>query len=630
MDRIHVISGFEPTDSYPSKYKYFSNQAAFSVSAKQGLEVCFQNVHSPSTGRPNDAMKALFGSVFEEKRLTYRKHRQMTLAERRVINEEIEAVPRQSVLPNECFRSEDGKIKPFRLFVPNEFLYHVHNGVEESTPSAKVFPCGFHCFGCNETFAIPKSNNEESGYEFFDDEIQHEDDPNAHLKVFNWSSILRETHFKKKWHVISAPMGSEKTHQMTGLVNAADEMQLSVCCVSFRIFLATQQAERLGLTNYKYCHDLKTNPPDYLVIVVNSLVKLPRKRYDVVILDECGYIRRHFLSATLEKILYPVWQRFVDLLKDAGTVVMLQDGISRDDVQFYTDIDGVDCDDRSNVVCTQLKKPRVIHPIKYTDSFKTAFHMMVKCYTSAFEEVDGSVKCTQPFIVFCSSLSVAEFIVTVLKETGKRNNWDINRIHGIWSTVKEESEFTMRFAVDPNASSKEADVVVCTSVVGAGFSITHHFGSFHAFLDLNILTHTEETQFVQRLRFVMDELRPDSKRQSYIFVAKGRGARYEYTDVLESYDVVRKLLYTQGQELRCPVANLECTHARIVTEAQNTRDRHVELWERYAGFLQSEFEKYTMPVSECEWVRDRLRKYKTRKIKLVVDIVTSDISHFTK
>ena len=215
---------------------------------------------------------------------------------------------------------------------------------------------------------------------------------------------------------------------------------------------------------------------------MNSLIKLPAKKYDVVILDECGYIRRHFLGDTLRVILYPVWQRFVKLVKEAGTVVMLQDGISKDDVQFYTDIDGIDYDDRSNIVCTQLRKPRVIHPIKYTDSFEIAFATMIKYYTSAFEDVNGTAECTQPFIVFCSSLSLAEFIITAVKETAKYNNWDMHQIHGIWSSVKEESEFAIRFAMDPNASSKEADVVVCTSVVGAGFSITHHFGSFHAFI----------------------------------------------------------------------------------------------------------------------------------------------------
>ena len=120
----------------------------------------------------------------------------------------------------------------------------------------------------------------------------------------------------------------------------------------------------------------------------------------------------------------------------------------------------------------------------------------------------------------------------------------------------------------------------------------------------------------------MDELRPDSKRQSYIFVAKGRGPRYEYTDVLESYDMVRKLLYKQHQDIQCLVANLECTHARMVTEAQNTKSQHVELWERYAEFLQSEFERYSMDNSECEWVCERLQKYKARKMKCIYDLVS--------
>ena len=100
---------------------------------------------------------------------------------------------------------------------------------------------------------------------------------------------------------------------------------------------------------------------------------------------------------------------------------------------------------------------------------------------------------------------------------------------------------------------------------GAGFSISRHFVSFHAFLTLNILTHTEETQFVQRLRFVMDELCNDANRQSYMYMEKGRGKKYEFSAVLDVYNFVRRLFYhSDGSEnglafelKGLPISNLE-------------------------------------------------------------------------
>ena len=635
-DCIHVICGLEPTSAYPSKYKFFSNQSAYLHIVRQGLEMCFDFVHELRNRGGINNVRLLFGNEYIENRYTYRKHRQLTSEERGLVNRDITMQPRQPVHVDECFRTEAGYMQPFRLFNVGDWLFHVHNGVEEQTPSAKVFPGGFHCFGCGETFAVPSASEEDS-YEFFEEEIQRSDHPSARLNDFDWERIIMHNHGNKKFHIICAPMGSGKTHQMEYLTNYCWDHQHSVCCVSFRIFLATQQAQRLACVDYQRWNNLM-NPPDYLVVVLNSLKRVGPKNYDFVILDECGLIRRHFLSTTVRNILCPVYKRFVDLIRSAGTVVLLQDGKTREDVQFYTDLDGVDCEDRDKVFATQLIKPRVIHPIKYTDNCFAAVHQMVNCYKNGFVvsgdgDVDDVVKSRQPFMVFSSSLVMAEFLVLTLRTAASSIGADPNRIYGIWSSIKEESEFARRFASDPNVCASEADVVICTSVIGAGFSISRHFGSFHAFLTLNILTHTEETQFVQRLRFVMDEMRSDMSRQSYIYVEKGRGRKYEFTDVLETYDVVRKLLYrdVSGESLHgYPLANLEGTHARIVTERANTQAQHIELWEKYSeDFLESEFEAYSIDASQWNWVKEKFIEFKSRRVKNISDLVkiTCEISN---
>lgn len=68
--------------------------------------------------------------------------------------------------PDQSFCCEDGRAKPFRLFVPGEWLLHVHGGVAERSASAKVFSCGFYCFGCNKSYAVPQSPPFDTSYEF--------------------------------------------------------------------------------------------------------------------------------------------------------------------------------------------------------------------------------------------------------------------------------------------------------------------------------------------------------------------------------------------------------------------------------------------------------------------------------
>jgi hypothetical protein len=45
----------------------------------------------------------------------------------------------------------------------------------------------------------------------------------------------------------------------------------------------------------------------------------------------------------------------------------------------------------------------------------------------------------------------------------------------VWARTKEQSKCCKRFAENPNKAAEETDVVVVTSVVGAGFSISRHY-----------------------------------------------------------------------------------------------------------------------------------------------------------
>ena len=124
------------------------------------------------------------------------------------------------VLPDDEFHSEDGVWKGFCLFNSGEFLFHIHGRQEERTPSAKTLNGGFHCFGCNQTFGVPATNAMESTYPFIEEEIYRSTEPDAYLPDINWHIAM-----KKKFFVVSVPMGSGKMEQVKSLINEAQDLE---------------------------------------------------------------------------------------------------------------------------------------------------------------------------------------------------------------------------------------------------------------------------------------------------------------------------------------------------------------------------------------------------------------------
>ena len=68
-----------------------------------------------------------------------------------------------------------------------------------------------------------------------------------------------------------------------------------------------------------------------------------------------------------------------------------------------------------------------------------------------------------------------EFLVKIFLETALEVGSDKKRIKGVWSALKAIFQFCIDFARDLNRVANQADLVICMSVVGAGFSISNHF-----------------------------------------------------------------------------------------------------------------------------------------------------------
>ena len=116
-----VLTGWRPSRFYPARRRWYSEYRKRCVTAGS-LDANFDRV-----------VEFLAEYVlYKEKRRTRHEKRCLTASERSMVDSDFDnAIPSEKIHPDQIFKSEDGTRKAFRLFRPGEFLFHVHEGVEE-------------------------------------------------------------------------------------------------------------------------------------------------------------------------------------------------------------------------------------------------------------------------------------------------------------------------------------------------------------------------------------------------------------------------------------------------------------------------------------------------------------------
>ena len=532
---------------------------------------------------------------------------------------------------------------------PNTMIHHRHMGTEaeESNASAKTF-CrgntrGFKCFRCHMIFLAADDNPvyQEERYFFNPRQIMRAeeivgDDGRGTGEYHPYMLDLPSCFFhSRKWTILDAGMGTGKTHQLANLVQSMSVpsyRRFRVLVVTFRVSLAFQTAQRLKLQCYRIDQSgvataeqkvldkkIKNDEFDRLCICINSLPKLGPKKWDYVLFDECGLIKDHCMSSITTPQLPNIYPRLIACIKDASHVILSQEYVSVRDVEFYMGIDDQeDIYDEEKVSALRFVRPAKIHDIEHTTDLFHAVDKLLECYDEAFDE-DG--ECKKPFMCFVSKVAHAEFLVHILtnaaekkfgdnEEVKKRN---VRRIRGLWSGLRGD-RFVDEFLHDPNGNASRVDVLICTSIICAGFSINTHFLSFHAFLTADVLDHWTERQFIQRLRFIMaiiNGVRP-TPLQSYLYIEKGRGSS---SDMIKDATLVENLT-KKFNEIRAEIAKkavlqndrlltcqkhlglLACAQSSVIAKVEATRRTHDKLWDEYGKELQSKYNPWTEQLSK--------------------------------
>ncbi|KAK9343365.1 hypothetical protein V1522DRAFT_438235 [Lipomyces starkeyi] len=130
---------------------------------------------------------------------------------------------------------------------------------------------------------------------------------------------------------LDAPMGTGKTHSVREYLRA--NPWLSVLSITFRQSLARYLSSELGLACYLdngFWAPAARAQRSRCVVCLDSICKLQSEAeaYDLIITDECVFVKYHFLAGTITNFL-------PDAPHDAGRVICMQHRIPETTITFY-------------------------------------------------------------------------------------------------------------------------------------------------------------------------------------------------------------------------------------------------------------------------------------------------------
>ena len=121
-----------------------------------------------------------------------------------------------------------------------------------------------------------------------------------------------------------------------------------------------------------------------------------------------GLIQCSFLVSTMKKVLRPVLSTLQWLVQSAKLVVLAQDEFSCSDVGFYTIPMSIDPKGWTVIFTRKFVKKVMHHLVAYAIHYKVALSNLLVAYAQG---MDAGGIMTAPFVVFCSSVKTAEYVI---------------------------------------------------------------------------------------------------------------------------------------------------------------------------------------------------------------------------
>lgn len=126
---------------------------------------------------------------------------------------------------------------------------------------------------------------------------------------------------------VKSPKGTGKTEMLKTLVERVKGEKGSCLLIGHRVALLNNLSKRIGVDSYK-----EEDPTKFFAISIDSLMKLIEENigitYDTIIIDEVEQVLNHFKSDTLKKKRKLVFKQFIDKIRAAKRIILLDADVS--------------------------------------------------------------------------------------------------------------------------------------------------------------------------------------------------------------------------------------------------------------------------------------------------------------
>jgi Origin of replication binding protein len=152
--------------------------------------------------------------------------------------------------------------------------------------------------------------------------------------------VLHHMTFVNKVTVLDAPCGSGKTYNIRELICNEHTADWKVCVPTYRRSLAIALGSEFKIQIYTQINSVldPTSAWKRVCICANSLERIPEElltEYDIVVLDEAGALRRHFVSELMSQLWMRVLERLRIIVDSARTIIISQYRLTERDVEFF-------------------------------------------------------------------------------------------------------------------------------------------------------------------------------------------------------------------------------------------------------------------------------------------------------
>ncbi|KNC31772.1 hypothetical protein FF38_08274, partial [Lucilia cuprina] len=402
------------------------------------------------------------------------------------------------------------------------------------------------CFSCRvQTVILPTADDDSAGWL---------DSERTLLDVDGYlTPELCGLYGRERLFFIDAPMGKGKTTMLgTYLHQRQTERVLIVTFRQALVKFIAEQMTALGLPAVSYLDDsfrwasfnFNRNQRNlFFVVCVDSLRRLPERdkldSFQTVVIDECQFTLNQLTSD-----MRPVLDQLENIealsliLRNAPRCIFMQYGISHACYQTLTDMA---TKEEGQTVTRKVIKVKgslqnMLIPMRWmlgSGELASATHFMLNFF--------GTYGSSKPFMVFCNKKAYAVELACYLMLTAYRLFPDSGLAHRVLLITGDTvgSPDVQAFMANPVRYSNEYDVVVTTSVLQAGVSITSKYVTAFDFLFAGILTNRENIQLTTRLRAYGRE---DMEPFRYTWLGEGKPGKMNASRL----EVEQKMMQDEG------------------------------------------------------------------------------------